>query len=137
MGKATATSKIKLTQSDADDLAVLAALKEAARSAQRIATSNRLKVVSVPASVGERSERSRPLRFAEARQMGKTQKACGTSKQMTLPSEPEIRAAMGKAVREVRRNDGAKNMTLLVAGKNSWSSNSAMRNNLALTPGVS
>jgi len=58
MGKATATSKTKLTKSDADDLAVLAALKEAASSAQRIATSNRLKVVSGPASMGWRSKKS-------------------------------------------------------------------------------
>ena len=34
MGKATATSKTKLTKSDADDLAVLEALKEAALSAR-------------------------------------------------------------------------------------------------------
>lgn len=58
MGKASATSKTKLTKSDADDFAVLAALKEAARSAQRIATSNRLKVVSGPASVAVRSRKS-------------------------------------------------------------------------------
>ena len=58
MGNATATSKTKLTKSDADDLAVLAALRKAAWNAQRIATANRLKVVSAPASVGERSEKS-------------------------------------------------------------------------------
>ena len=58
MGKVTATSKTKLTKSDADDFAVLEALKEAARSAQRIATSNRLKVVSSPASVAVRSRKS-------------------------------------------------------------------------------
>jgi len=54
-----------------------------------------------------------------AGQMAKTQKARGTSKQITLPSESEIRAAMGKAIREVRRNAEAKNMTL--AGGGSWS----------------
>ena len=58
MGKATATSKTKLTQSDADDLAVLEALREVARSAQRIATANRLKVVSSPASVVVRAGKS-------------------------------------------------------------------------------
>ncbi len=50
----------------------------------------------------------------------KTQKARITSKQLTLPSQPEIRAAMGKAIREVRRNAEAKNMTLAVAGEKSW-----------------
>jgi len=58
MGNATATSKTKLTKSDADDLAVLAALRGAARSAQRIATANRLKVVSGPASVVVRARKS-------------------------------------------------------------------------------
>jgi len=58
MSKATATSKTKLTKSDADDLAVLEALREAARSAQGISTSNRLKVVSGPASVVVRSKKS-------------------------------------------------------------------------------
>jgi len=58
MGKATATSKTKLTKSDADDLAVLEALREAARSAQGISTSNRLKVVSGPASVVVNSKKS-------------------------------------------------------------------------------
>ena len=58
MGKATATSKTKLTKSDADDLAVLAALGEAARSAQRIATANRLKVVSGLACVVVRARKS-------------------------------------------------------------------------------
>jgi len=53
--------------------------------------------------------------------MAKTQKARATSKQLTLPSAPEIRAAIGKAICEVRRNAAAKNKTLAVAGKNSWS----------------
>ena len=64
MGKATATSATKLTQSDADDLAVLEALREVARGAQRIATSNRIKVVSGPASVDVRARKSTlALRF--------------------------------------------------------------------------
>jgi len=58
MGNATATSKTKLTKCDADDLAVLEALREAARSAQRIATANRLKVVSGTASGVVRSRKS-------------------------------------------------------------------------------
>ena len=60
MGNATATRKTKLTKSDADELAVLAALREAARGAQRIATANRLKVVSGPASVVVRARKSTP-----------------------------------------------------------------------------
>jgi|GEM_PF-5911496 len=53
--------------------------------------------------------------------MVKTQKTRRTSQQLTLLSEPEIRAAMGKAIREVRRNAEAKNMTLAVVRKKSWS----------------
>ena len=37
------------------------------------------------------------------------------------PSEPEIRAAMGKAIREVKRRAISQNIKLAVANKKSWS----------------
>ena len=64
MGKATATSKTKLTQSDADDLAELAALKEASRLAVRAAVSNQLTHVTSGQRVFPRSKKSTlPLKF--------------------------------------------------------------------------
>ena len=43
------------------------------------------------------------------------------SQQLTLPSEPEIRAAVGNAICEVRRTAESKSKTLAVTRKNSWS----------------
>ena len=37
------------------------------------------------------------------------------------PTEPEIRAAMGKAIREVKRRAVLQNIKLVVAHKKSWS----------------
>ena len=37
------------------------------------------------------------------------------------PTEPEIRAAMGKAIREVKRRATLQNVKLVVANKKSWS----------------
>ena len=37
------------------------------------------------------------------------------------PTEPEIRASMGKAIREVKRRAALQNTTLVVANKKSWS----------------
>jgi hypothetical protein len=51
--------------------------------------------------------------------MAKTQKARTSGRHVALPSEPEVRAAMAKAIREVRRNAEAKNISLAVAGKKS------------------
>ena len=53
--------------------------------------------------------------------MAKTQKARSANKRIALPPEAEIRAAMGKAICEVRRNAELKNATLAVAGKKSRS----------------
>jgi hypothetical protein len=52
--------------------------------------------------------------------MAKTSEAGKNSLNVGNPTEPEIRAAMGKAVREVKRNAKLKNIKLVVANKKSW-----------------
>lgn len=53
--------------------------------------------------------------------MAKTSDARRANGKVKSPTEPEIRAAMAKAVREVKRAADASKATLAVAGKKSWS----------------
>jgi hypothetical protein len=52
--------------------------------------------------------------------MAKTSEAGKNSLNVGNPTEPEIRAAMWKAIREVKRNASLKNIKLVVANKKSW-----------------
>jgi hypothetical protein len=52
--------------------------------------------------------------------MAKTAEAGKANRKIGNPTEPEIRAAMGKAIREVKRNAVLKNIKLVVADKKSW-----------------
>jgi len=52
--------------------------------------------------------------------MSKTTEARKTIAKVMSPTEPEIRAAMAKAIREVTRAADASKTTLAVAGKKSW-----------------
>ncbi len=52
--------------------------------------------------------------------MAKTSKVGKDTRKVGNPTEPEIRAAMGKAIREVKRNAALKNIKLVVANKKSW-----------------
>jgi hypothetical protein len=52
--------------------------------------------------------------------MAKTSEARKGEKKLSNPSEPEIRAAMGKAIREVKRRAIAQNIKLVVANEKSW-----------------
>ena len=53
--------------------------------------------------------------------MGKIVEALKDARKVGDPSEPEIRAAMGKAIREVKRRAALQNVKLVVANKKSWS----------------
>ena len=53
--------------------------------------------------------------------MAKTPEARNGRRKVTLPTEPQIRAAMGKAIREVKRDALARNVKLAVAPEKSWS----------------
>jgi hypothetical protein len=53
--------------------------------------------------------------------MAKTAEARKDRKKVGAPTEPEIRAAMGKAIREVKRRAATQNLKLVVANKKSWS----------------
>lgn len=52
--------------------------------------------------------------------MAKTAEARKVRRKVGDPSEPEIRAAMGKAIREVKRRAVLQNAKLVVANKKSW-----------------
>jgi hypothetical protein len=52
--------------------------------------------------------------------MAKTAEAGKDNFKLCDPTEPEIRAAMWKAIREVKRNAKLKNIKLVVANKKSW-----------------
>jgi hypothetical protein len=52
--------------------------------------------------------------------MAKTPEARKERRKVGNPTEPEIRAAMGKAIREVKRRAVLENIKLVVANKNSW-----------------
>jgi hypothetical protein len=52
--------------------------------------------------------------------MAKTAEAGQDNRKVGNPTEPEIRAAMWKAIREVKRNAALKNIKLVVANKKSW-----------------
>ncbi len=52
--------------------------------------------------------------------MAKTTEARKVSREVGNPTEPEIRAAMGKAIRELKRHAKLQNMKLVVANKKSW-----------------
>lgn len=53
--------------------------------------------------------------------MAKTAEARKDRRKVTTPTEPEIRAAMGKAIREVKRDAEARKVRLAVASNRSWS----------------
>jgi hypothetical protein len=53
--------------------------------------------------------------------MAKTGEAGKNRQKVGEPTEPEIRAAMGKAIREVKRRAAQQNIKLAVANKKSWS----------------
>ncbi len=52
--------------------------------------------------------------------MAKTTEARKEKRSVGNPTEPEIRAAMGKAIREVKRRAVQQNIKLVVANKKSW-----------------
>ena len=52
--------------------------------------------------------------------MAKPAETCKDNQKVGEPTEPEIRAAMGKAVRELKRRAGLQNIKLVVANKKSW-----------------
>ena len=53
--------------------------------------------------------------------MAKTSETCTDQCNVTSPTEPQIRAAMGKAIREVKRDAVARNVKLVVTSEKSWS----------------
>ena len=53
--------------------------------------------------------------------MAKTAEARKDKRTVGDPTEPEIRAAMGKAIREVKRRAISQKIKLVVANKKSWS----------------
>ena len=53
--------------------------------------------------------------------MATTSKARNDQRSITAPTEPQIRAAMGKAIREVKRDAVARNVKLVVTSEKSWS----------------
>ncbi len=53
--------------------------------------------------------------------MAKTRETRGKKPGVTKTQDERIRAAMGKAIREVRRHAEANNIKLAVADKKSWS----------------
>ncbi len=52
--------------------------------------------------------------------MAKTTEARKDRREVGNPTEPEIRAAMGKAIREIKRRAKLQNIKLVVANKKSW-----------------
>ena len=52
--------------------------------------------------------------------MAKTAEARKDKRQVGNPTEPEIRAAMGKAIREIKRRAALQNIKLAVANRKSW-----------------
>ena len=52
--------------------------------------------------------------------MAKTGEARKVKLKAGEPTEPEIRAVMGKAIREVKRRATLQNVKLAVAGKRAW-----------------
>ena len=52
--------------------------------------------------------------------MAKTAEARKVGREVGNPTEPEIRAAMGKAIRELKRQAKLQNDKLVVANKKSW-----------------
>ena len=53
--------------------------------------------------------------------MAKTTDARKDRREVGNPTEPELRAAMGKAIREIKRRAKLQNTKLVVANKKSWS----------------
>lgn len=53
--------------------------------------------------------------------MAKTTEAREAKQKVGNPTEPEIRAAMGKSIRELKRRAKLQNIKLVVATKKSWS----------------
>ena len=53
--------------------------------------------------------------------MAKTPEARNGRRKVIAPTEPQIRAAMGKAIREVKRDAEVRNVKLAVASEKSWS----------------
>ena len=53
--------------------------------------------------------------------MAKTVEARKDKQKVGEPTEPEIRAAMGQAIREVKRRAISQKIKLVVANKKSWS----------------
>ena len=53
--------------------------------------------------------------------MAKTENTRKTQSTIAQPLEREVRAAMSKAIREVRRDAEARNIKLVVANSKSWS----------------
>ena len=53
--------------------------------------------------------------------MAKTLETRSVNRKVKSPTEPEIRAAMAKAIREVKRAAKASKTSLAVAGKTAWS----------------
>ena len=52
--------------------------------------------------------------------MAKTAEARKARRKVGNPTEPEIRAAMGKAIREIKRRAEQQGIKLAVASKNAW-----------------
>lgn len=52
--------------------------------------------------------------------MAKTAEAREGKRKVGNPTEPEIRAAMGKAIRELKRRAKLQNIKLAVGNKKSW-----------------
>jgi hypothetical protein len=52
--------------------------------------------------------------------MAKTTETCEDKQKVGNPTEPEIRAAMAKAIREIKRRAIQQNIKPVVANKNSW-----------------
>ena len=52
--------------------------------------------------------------------MTKATEARKDRREVGNPTEPELRAAMGKAIREIKRRAKLQNVKLVVASKKSW-----------------
>ena len=52
--------------------------------------------------------------------MAKITEARKDRREVGNPTEPELRAAMGKAIREIKRRAKSQNIKLVVANKKSW-----------------
>jgi hypothetical protein len=53
--------------------------------------------------------------------MAKTTGARNDQRKVNAPTEPEIRTAMGKAIREIKRDAEVRKVKLVVASGKSWS----------------